>query len=93
MVKHVVVFKLKDLNDGPKLKDAIESMAGKIPGLLAIEAGLDFNKSDAAGDLILISSHTDKDALNVYQDHPVHVDVKNQIVPCVTSRTVVDYEV
>lgn len=93
MVKHVVIFKLKKLEDGPMLKEAIESMAGKIPGLLAIEAGLDFNKSDAAGDLVLISSHVDKEALELYQDHPVHIENKNLIVPRVTSRIVVDYEV
>lgn len=93
MVKHVVAFKLKDINDGPMLKEAIESMAGKIPGLLEIEAGLDFNKSDAAYDLVLISSHKDKDALNVYQDHPVHVEVKNLIVPRVSARVVVDYNI
>lgn len=93
MVKHVVAFKLEKLQDGPMLKDAIESMAGKIPGLLSIEAGLDFNMSAAAYDLVLISSHEDEDALNIYQDHPVHVEVKNLIVPRVTGRVVVDYNI
>ncbi len=93
MIKHVVVWKLKDRADGPKLKSAIENLDGKIPGLLSIEAGIDENKSDAAGDLILISTHTDKAALDLYQDHPVHIELKNIIGPCVTSRVVVDYTI
>lgn len=93
MVKHVVAWKLKNLEDGPKLKVAIESLAGKIPGLIEIEAGLDFNKSDAASDLILISTHIDKAALDAYQVHPEHVKVKDMIVPAVSSRIVVDYTI
>lgn len=91
MIKHVVIFKLKDISEGPMLKESLESMAGKIPGLISIEAGLDFNKSEAAGDLVLISCHEDKEALNIYQDHPVHIENKNLLVPRVTSRIVVDY--
>lgn len=91
MVKHVVVFKLKNFEDAARLKDAILGMEGKIPGLVSIEAGIDFNRSDAAGDLVLISTHSDKDALKVYQDHPEHIKVKDQIVPCAAGRTVVDY--
>lgn len=91
MVKHVVIWKLKDKADGQKLKNAIEYIAGKIPGLLSIEAGIDENCSDAAGDLILISTHSDKAALDAYQIHPVHVELKNLIVSCVSDRIVVDY--
>lgn len=91
MVKHVVVFKLKNFEDAPRLQEAILGMEGKIPGLLAIEAGVDFNRSDAAGDLVLISTHSDREALKVYQDHPEHIKVKDQIVPCAAGRTVVDY--
>ncbi len=93
MVKHVVIWKLKELRDGIKLKADIEALSGKIPGLLSIEAGVDINRSEAAGDLILISTHDDLDALKLYQDHPIHLELKAKIVPCVTGRTVVDYNI
>jgi len=93
LVKHVVIWKLKKLSDGLKLKDEIEAISGKIPGLLSIEAGVDINRSEAAGDLILISTHEDLEALNLYQDHPVHLELKDKIVPCVSGRTVVDYKI
>ncbi len=91
MIKHVVIFKLKNMNEADRLKSLITGLAGKIPGLLQIEAGIDFNRSDAAGDLVLISTHTDKEALSLYQDHPEHIKVKNEIVPCAAGRTVVDF--
>lgn len=93
MIKHVVIWKLKDKKDGPMLKEAIDALEGKIPGLVSIEGGLDVNGSEAAGDLILISVHDDKEALDAYQIHPVHLELKDKIVPCVSSRTVVDYHI
>lgn len=93
MVKHVVIWKLKELSDGIKLKAGIEALSGKIPGLLSIEAGVDINRSETAGDLILISTHEDSEALALYQNHPVHIELKDKIIPCVTGKTVVDYEI
>ena len=93
MVKHVVIWKLVEKSDGEKFKLAIEGLSGKIPGLISIEAGLDFNGSESAGDLILISTHESKEALDAYQNHPDHVAVKNLIVPGVYKRMVVDFTV
>ena len=93
MVKHIVVWKLKNMEDSEMLKKAIESLYGKIPGLISIEAGIDFNRSNASGDIVLISVHKDKASLDLYQTHPEHVIVKDLIVPRVLSRTVVDFEV
>lgn len=91
MVKHVVIWKLKNIEDGPVLKLEIESLLGKIPGLLSIEAGIDINRGETSGDLVLVSSFKDLDALMLYQNHPTHLEVKAKIVPCVTGSTVVDY--
>ena len=33
MVKHVVIWKLKELSDGIRLKTEIEALSGKIPGV------------------------------------------------------------
>lgn len=93
MIKHVVIWKLKELTKGPELKAEIESLKGMIPGLIDIEAGLDINRSEAAGDLVLISSHESKEALKEYQVHPLHVKLKDKIVAAVSSRVVVDFTV
>jgi len=93
MVKHVVMWRLKNKEDGVFLREEILSLEGKIPGLVSIEAGLDFNQSGAAYDLVLISTHIDREALAIYQDHPEHVRVKNIIVPLVGDRGVVDFDI
>ncbi|QEN05465.1 Dabb family protein [Thiospirochaeta perfilievii] len=93
MVKHVVMWRLKNKEDGVFIREEILSLEGKIPGLVSIEAGLDFNQSGAAYDLVLISTHIDREALAIYQDHPEHVRVKNIIVPLVGDRGVVDFDI
>ncbi|MGL1890431.1 MAG: Dabb family protein [Spirochaetaceae bacterium] len=93
MIKHVVMWKLKELDDAPRLKGEIEAIAGKIPGLLSIEAGVNINTSPAASDLVLISTHSDKAALEAYQINPIHLELKAIIVAAVTGSTVVDFEV
>lgn len=93
MIKHVVIWKLNNIDDAQRLKEDIESLSGKIPGLISIEAGININKSDVAGDLILISSHTDSKALAEYQINPFHVEVKNRIVLSTGNSTVVDFEI
>ena len=64
---------------------------GKIPGLISIDAGTDINRSGAAWDVVLISEHESKEALETYQAHPDHVEVKNFIGSVAAERVVVDY--
>jgi hypothetical protein len=39
MVKHIVMWKLRDKADAGEIKGRLEALAGKIPGLLNIEVG------------------------------------------------------
>ncbi|TLS67065.1 Dabb family protein [Mariprofundus erugo] len=92
MVKHIVMWKLKDKNGAAALKAALEALAGKIPGLLAIEVGIDFLQSEQSADLVLTTTHTDRDALAAYQAHPEHQAVVPMVRAATMARTVVDYE-
>ena len=42
MIKHIVMWRLKDKADAAGIKQQLESMRGKIPGLLALEVGVNF---------------------------------------------------
>jgi hypothetical protein len=91
MIKHIVMWRLKDKADAARIKQELESMRGKIPGLLSVEVGLNF----AAGspvDLGLYSEFKDRAALEEYADHPVHVPVKQFVGALVAERWVLDYE-
>jgi hypothetical protein len=97
MIKHIVFWKIKeDLDfDGvyEEMKIRIEDMNGKIPGLIKVELGRDFNRSAPAFDVTLYSELENKEALATYQDHPVHQLVKEFIGAVTSDRAVVDYEI
>jgi hypothetical protein len=96
MLKHVVVWKIKDparrTEHAAVVKRALESVRGRIPGLLAIEAGLDIGADAGAADVALYAEFADRAALAAYQSHPLHVDVKALVGPLVTGRVAADRE-
>jgi hypothetical protein len=92
MVKHVVMWTLKDKAKAAELKIAIESMKGKISSLVDVECGINFNTGKADCDLILISVHKSPEDLDVYQADPVHKEIGTIIGSCVSSRHAVDFE-
>ena len=97
MVKHIVCWNIKEDLDiegvFEEMKLRVEAMNGEIPGLSKVELGRDFNGSDIAFDVALYAELEDEDALNVYQDHPAHLHVKEFIGAVTIERVVVDYEI
>jgi len=92
MIRHIVMWKLNSKADAMEIKNRLEALDGKIPGLLHIEAGIDFLGSEQSADLVLVSEHESRDALSVYQAHPEHQAVVPLVKAAAVSRTVVDYE-
>ena len=91
MVKHVVMWKLRDISDGDEVVKRLKNLEGRIPGLISIDAGTDINKGSAAWDVVLISEHESPEALDSYQNHPDHVKVKDFIGSVTSERVVVDF--
>lgn len=99
MVKHVILWQLKDelsaeeKNDVKKgIKEGLESLAGKIPGLLEIKVQIDGLASSNV-DVMLDSSFTDEEALKGYAVHPDHVAVADgKVRPYTKTRACMDYE-
>lgn len=91
MIKHIVMWRLKNKADAGRIKQQLESMRGKIPGLLELEVGLNFAEGSQV-DLGLYSAFQDRAALDDYGGHPIHVPVKQFIAPLVAERWVLDYE-
>jgi Stress responsive A/B Barrel Domain len=99
MIKHIVLWKLKDIAEGAtkqqnalKIKVLLEEMRGKIPGMLKLEVGLNFEKSGDAADVSLYAEFESREALDAYQIHPAHMPAKKFIPLVRTERRVADYE-
>ena len=93
MVRHVVMWKLKDTGKAEELRKIILDMKGKVPSLIDVEYGVNFAEGDAACDLVLISTHESRAELDIYQDDPVHGEVKKILGAATASRSVADFEV
>lgn len=99
MVKHVILWKLKDLSESELvtvktgIKENLEALIGKIPGLLEIKVYTD--KLDSSNvDVMLDSTFEDEAALKGYAVHPDHVAVANTYVrPYTASRACLDFVV
>jgi len=93
MVKHIVMWKLKNKAEAPVFKERLEALNGKIPGLLHLEVGIDFLESDQSADLVLVAELESREVLDAYQAHPEHQAVVPLVKAAAMSRTVADYEV
>lgn len=100
MIKHVILWTLKDsLRETEKadvkrgIKEGLEGLKGKIPGLTDIRVNIECLESSNA-DVMLDSTFENADALAGYAVHPEHVAVAdNKVRPYTATRTCMDYEV
>lgn len=97
MVRHIVMWRMADSPDKAErakaIKENLEALKGKIDELVDIEVGLNFEGSDSASDVVLVSTFKTVEDLNAYQIHPAHKAVGTAYVkPYVAERRVVDYE-
>ena len=99
MVRHIVMFKLKEFETPSakeakmqEIKVALEALIKKIDVLRMIR--LDFNINQAETWDIILTTELDSLAdVNTYANHPEHVAVaKNIIGPVKADRACVDYE-
>lgn len=99
MVKHVILWKLKgeySPEQKQKIKEdaksALESLLGKIDGLLKIEVKT-VGLPSSTVDLMLDSCFISEQALKNYSVNPAHVAVANTFVrPFVEARSCFDFE-
>ena len=92
MVKHIVLYTLKEGVDKKEAVALIESvlvpLVGKIPGLKHMEVKLAFNGMDYA----LYSEFESREALEAYAVHPLHVEAKSHFHHLLATRVAADYE-
>ena len=95
MIVHIVMFDFKEEQKSAhiaKTKEMLEALVSKIDPLLSMEVGVDFNGSERAMDLSLISTFESREGLSEYATHPAHLEVVAFIKEVTKASKVVDYE-
>ena len=98
MVKHVILWKLKDdivdkASVKAGIKTGLEGLKGIVPGLVEIVVRTEGLASSNA-DVMLDSAFESEAALKGYAVHPAHVAVANgKVRPFTQTRLCLDYEI
>ena len=96
MVKHIILWKLKEENNTAEIKNGIkqnlEGLLGKIDGLIDIKVQTECLESSNV-DVMLYSVFESEEALKNYAVHPEHVKVADTFVrPYTAIRSCIDFE-
>jgi quinol monooxygenase YgiN len=91
VIRHVVMWGLKDPADAPRFKALLDSCVGLVPGMSEFEVGIRERGLEANVDVVLVSTFADAAALDAYQNHPQHKAVSAQLGPLRDTRSVLDH--
>lgn len=99
MVKHIVLFKLKEEAPAERkqeamhaFKQAIEALPAKIPFVRKVEVGLNVNPGES-WHIALYSEFDSLEDVKAYAAHPDHVAAAALLADVKESRACVDYEI
>ena len=94
MVKHIVIYTLKeDVNKAEAvevIRSVLEPLVGVIPGLMHMEIRAAYQ---GGMDYALYSEFESREALANYANHPAHLAAKEHFWNFLDSRVCADYEV
>ena len=93
MVKHIVLFTVKEDQDKDQVAQiaasVLEPLAGKIEGLTHVEV----RRTYAGADIALYCELTSREAMDAYAVHPLHEEAKTHFFHLLSGRVAADYEV
>ncbi|EMS73955.1 Dabb family protein [Ruminiclostridium cellobioparum] len=100
MIKHIVMWKLKDFAEGKDkienakfIKTSLEELRNRIKQIKFLEVGININNSEQAYDAVLYSEFENVEDLNFYKNHPEHLKVSEFCSKVRSARVVTDYEI
>jgi len=97
MIKHIVMWKLKDENkikNAALLKKKLLALKDQIKEIKEIEVGINSQEASSENyDVVLVSEFLSMEELNKYTVHPTHQDLVKYVKTIRDIRTAVDYEI
>ena len=98
-VRHVVVWQLAGESVSEKksrfhaLQPDLEALVGVVPGLLSVSVSFSTGPNPKNWDMCLISDHDSWEALEVYANHPAHLEVGARLAENTLARAGADFEI
>ena len=100
MIKHIVMWKLKPGSSGEtradnalKVQAWLEECRNAVPGMLCFEAVVAQEGMESSCDVVLYSEFASRAALDAYNVHPLHQQLKRRVAPLREERHSFDYDV
>jgi hypothetical protein len=96
MIRHVVMFRWKDSfteEIRTQWVEGLERLQGNIPGLVSLDHGPDVLSTEKSWDHVIIADFADREALAVYNTHPLHEAIKPFSLPNVQDLAYVDLDI
>ena len=97
MVKHIIIWKLKDeLSEEEKIaaraeaKCRLEALNGKIDGMIDLRV-ITTPLPTSSGDMLLDSTFESEEALAGYQKNPLHLEAAGYVRSVVDARLCLDF--
>jgi len=95
VITHIVMIKFESNGNNEEIKE-IKSMLEKLPESIQqinhIEVGINYSTEERAMDMVLCSRFESKEDLDIYANHPAHLEVLGKISKIAQYSKVVDYE-
>jgi hypothetical protein len=100
MIRHIVLFKLKDFSSESERSEALEnvlvtfrSLKGQIPQIRQFRVEPDCMKGPSSSDVIIDSYFDSMEDLKAYQAHPAHLEAVALNKQWSESKIVGDYQI
>lgn len=99
MIRHIVVWKLKDDADATReeriaaIRAALEPLLGTAPSLRSLQIVENMAYHDKNFELALLTDFDDLAGLDAYQQHPAHLEAAAIVRSHVETRASIDFEV
>ena len=100
MIKHIVMWKLKDYAEGAtkqenilKVKSLLEALPEKIDFIREMQVNINVNPKESMYDAVLISAFDSLEDVERYRVHPEHKKISSFVALIREGRASVDYEI
>lgn len=100
MIKHIVMWNIKDniegrtkLDNAKLVKAKLEELKDLVEEVVSLEVGINIVQGEGAKDVVLNVGFASLEDLDIYQEHPNHLKIVKLVKPYLEGRVVIDYEI